>query len=279
MQVGLGVQQSGFANAHRINRSSMTRNGNSGQEQLSKAGRRDSVTISPGGKRNSMLEDLMKQKTNITDRKNSLISSTLENGGTLDTIKSQLENYDEQMKTIDDQIVEMMAKEIEKQTEGLKKQEDSKPKTEEEVQSDRLANITNLSSDLKQTQVISSVQARADGGARVLESEIALDKAHGGSAPGSKGLISKKEATLAGMQKRSRDLTSQISEKLSDIVEKISDSNRPQAIAPSEKPEADEVSSTEASSTDKQAPGDRPSAGVGEGGSPEKTTDGKAAAE
>lgn len=252
MNVTFGSGQSNITNVHRINQSIVARNGNRGSEQLSKTERGDSVTISPAGKRNSLLEQLMKQKTNINDQKNSLISSTLENGGTLDTIKSQLENYDEQMKSVDEQIAELMAKEMEKQTEELKKQKDSTPKTEEEIQNERLANITSLSSDLKQVEVVRSVQTRVDGDARVLKSEIELDKSRA-STPGAREMIAKKEATLADMQEKSLDLTSQISEKISDVIEKSDDINNPQEIVPSEETKADEVNSA-----DKQFSADKP---------------------
>lgn len=242
MSVNFSIGQSNIMNVHRINQSITARNGNRGSAQLSKAERRDSVTISPGGKRNHLLEQLIKQKATITDQKNSLISSTLENGGTLDTIKAQLENYDEQMKSVDEQIAELMAKETEKQTEALKKQEESTPKTEEEIQSKRLSNITSLSSDLEQAKVISSVQTQVDGGARALKAEIELDKSRA-STPGATELIAKKEATLFDVQEKSLDLTSQISEKISDINENTNNVNKPQVIAPSEETELGEVTS------------------------------------
>ncbi|MEG0565368.1 MAG: hypothetical protein RR590_03990, partial [Hungatella sp.] len=124
--------------------------------------------------------------------------------------------------------------EMEKQAEELKKQADSTPKTEEEIQNERLANITSLSSDLEQAKVIRSVQTGIDGDARVLKSEIALDKSRSGSSPAAAEFLTKKEALLADMQHRSLDLASQISEKLSDVIEKADDINKPQETVPSE---------------------------------------------
>ncbi|MEG2349436.1 MAG: hypothetical protein RSB57_02855 [Hungatella sp.] len=234
MHINFGISPGNMTSFHRINQSIAAKNGHRGSELLSKADRRDRAIISPQGQKNNLLEQLMKQKTNITDRKNALISSTLENGGTLDTIKSQLKSYDEQMKSVDEQIAELMTKEMEKQAEELKKQADSTPKTEEEIQNERLANITSLSSDLEQAKVIRSVQTGIDGDARVLKSEIALDKSRSGSSPAAAEFITKKEALLADMQHRSLDLASQISEKLSDVIEKADDINKPQETVPSE---------------------------------------------
>lgn len=223
MNVNFNAGHSGFANVHRINQSIAAKNGNNTHAKSSRVGRRDSVTISPLGRKSNPLENLMNQKTRITDQKNSLIASTLEKGGSLDSIKSQLENFDEQMKSVNDQIAEVMAKEMEKQTDRMKKQEDSEPKTKEEIQNEQLADITDLSADIKQAQTISSVQARVDGNAKVLKSEIKLDKQYSGSSPGSNDMISKKEATLEAMEQKSLSLTSELSQKLSATADKASE--------------------------------------------------------
>ncbi len=246
MNVNFSIGQNNLFNAHRINQNIAKQNGNGSYEQFSKAERKDGVTISPQGKRNSLLKSLMEQKTRIIEQKNSLIGSTLEKYGSLDTIKLQLENYDEQMKNIDNQIAEMMAKEMEKQTEKLEKQNDSKPKTEEEIQNERLAGVVSLAGDLQQTKTISSVQSRAEGDARVLKSEIELDKMRAGSSPGAKEMIAKKESTLAGLEQKVMDLTSKVSDKLSDIVENIDYLNKPQEILPDNETESkmEELDST-----------------------------------
>lgn len=221
MNVYLNTGQTRSANIHLFNQSIAAKNSNNVTGESSKTGRRDSVSISPQGKKNSLLENLMSQKTRITEQKNSLISSTLEKGGTLDTIKSQLENYDEQMKSVNEQIAGIMAEEMEKQAEELKKPEDSKPKTEEQIQNERLAGLTRLSVQLDQTQKIGSVKARLDGDARVLKSEIELDKHSAGASPAARERIANKEETLAAMQQRSSDLIADISEKSTDITGKL----------------------------------------------------------
>lgn len=228
MRVNLGVQQNPFINAHRVNQSIAAKNGGASSAQGSRNLPVDSVSISPQGKENSMLDNLMKQKLRITEQKDKLISSTLENGGTMDSIKTQLETYEEQLEGIDEQIAEMTAKEMEKQAESAKPKESNKPKTEEEVQNGRLADITSLSTDLVQADVMSSVQTRADGNARVLKSEIELDKMRAGSSEGAIEMIAKKEAVLSGLERKSMKLTSQIANKIADTVDKVSENSKPQ---------------------------------------------------
>lgn len=232
MRINYSVGQNNFnfSNVRIINQRNAAQNNNNISENGSKAERRDSVTISAQGKKNSFLDNLMKQKTRIAEQKSALVSSTLENGGSLDNIKSQLENYEEQLKNIDAQIAEMMTSEMKQQAEKQEKQVDNKPKTEKEIENERLNNLTNLSVDLKHAETVRSVQVKIDGDARVLKSEIEMDKKYSGSSPSASEMIAKKEADLTGMEQTSLDLTSQITDKLSDISEKSDDNTGSQVI-------------------------------------------------
>lgn len=248
MIVGFRSGQSNIMNVYRINESSAARNSNRNVAQVLKVERKDIVTISPQGRLNNLLKNLMKQKEDIKVQKNSLINSTLESGGTLDTIESRLEHYDEMMKSVDDKIAEILANEMENRIEKPKKQEDSALKTKEEIQNERLANIADLSSDFKQTKVIHSVQTRVNGDARVLESEIELDKVRAGASTKAKEMIAKKEATLADIKEKSLELTSQVACKISDIVEKTNDNNKLQETVLPENCRDDEMNLTDMSS-------------------------------
>lgn len=227
------IGQNNFLNIYRANRSIAIRNGNSGSLQSRKAEGRDIVIISPQGRNKSLLESLMKQKMNVTEQKKSLISKTFEQGGTLDSIKYQLETYDEQLKNIDRQITELMAKEMEKQAEKMEPKNDNKPKTEEEIQNERLASISSLSDDLQQAKTVSSVKARVDSDSRILKSEIKLDKAYADLSEGAlKAKVAHKEAKLADMEQQSLRLTSKIADKLADISEEATNNSAPQEAVP-----------------------------------------------
>ena len=74
--------------------------------------RRDLFLLSPQSGARSHLANLMKLKTELTDRKNGLLK-TVKDGGSIDSIKGQLDFYDEQIENIDQQIADAMAAEME----------------------------------------------------------------------------------------------------------------------------------------------------------------------
>lgn len=184
---------------------------------------KDTVSISPLGKAKSLVESLMKQKQKIIESKNEIVSRTLEKGGNIDSIKSQLESFEEQLKNIDEQIAQTMTEQIKKQNEEQKKIENKKTKTEEEVQTEWLNSIVSLSSSLTQAKVVSAVKTKADGEAKVLETEIKIDESRGGAS------VIKKER-LADLKKQSENLTTQIHENLIRVNGKISDINDNQVV-------------------------------------------------
>ncbi|MDD4627062.1 MAG: hypothetical protein PHP87_08270 [Syntrophomonas sp.] len=220
--------QNGFLNVYRINQD-LNQNSyalkNNQQHE-----RKDTLSISPLGKTNSLIESLMKQKQDIIERKNELIGNTLEKGINMDSIKSQLESYEEQLKTIDEQIAQIMAEQAKQQAEKQKETKDAKPKTEEETETERLNSIISLSLNIKQAQVISSVKTKVDGDARVLKSEIELDKARAGSSPSAKEFIANKDTRLTEMQKLSANLTVQIGDKLVEVNEEIKKNGNNQTV-------------------------------------------------
>ena len=110
------IVQNQIFNVYRINQSAVQKNGKIGDASAEK-GRKDVAFISPQGKRESLIEMLMKQKMNIMEQKDSLISSAKKEGKSMESIKSQLEVYEKQLKDIEDQISKAMTKEMEKQAE------------------------------------------------------------------------------------------------------------------------------------------------------------------
>ena len=178
----------------------------------------DLAFISPQGRKGSLIETLMKQKMSITDQKNSLISSAKKDGRSMDSIKSQVEAYEKQLKEIDQQMTEAMAKEMEKQAEKSKK--DDEPKTEQEIENERLANVMDLSQGLQKAEVTDSVKNRVDGEARVLKSEIELDQMYNPSAD-----VADKEAEVAELEKKSAELLSDVGEIVAETAEKAEEQN------------------------------------------------------
>lgn len=193
--------------------------------------RRDTFILSPQGGRHSLLNNLMKLKAEITDRKNALLK-TVKDGGSMEMVKSQLDFYDEQLENIDEQIAEAMAKEAEKQTEKSNEQkEDKEPKTEEEILSERMTDLTTLSTDIEHVEILDSAKTTVDGRIKVLKSEMKLDRSH--SAESSDG----KTEELSQLEKRSKKLSSEIGSSLIDIAAKETENTEPEKI---KKEESDE---------------------------------------
>lgn len=211
------ITQNQIFNAYRINQSAAAKNGKA--KATAKGARKDLALLSPQGKQSSLIDTLMKQKMNIMEQKESLISSTKKDGKSMDTIKGQLEAYEKQLKDIDQQISEAMTKEMEKQAQKSKK--DDQPKTEQEIENARLANVMDLSQGLEKAEVVDSVKTRVDGEARVLQSEIALDIMR--DAP--EEAIAAKEDKLSNLEKKSAELLSDIGEIIADTAEKAEEQN------------------------------------------------------
>lgn len=129
-----------------------------------------------------------------------------------------------------------MTKEMEKQAEKKKKDE---PKTEQEIENERLANVMNLSLGLQKAEMVSSVKARVDGEAHVLKSEIELDKFHDPSEETSKEMITEKEGQLADLEQRSNELLSDIGEIIGETVEKAEEQN--EAVISKDKEDEEET--------------------------------------
>ena len=198
-----------------INRSAANKAGVSSTESSDEE-RRDTFILSARGGAMNMINNLMKQKMEITDRKNSLIASTIEKGASMETIKTQLEAYDEQLENIDVQITQAMARELEKKED--KENADDTPKTKEELQNERLTDVVTLSGDVRNVDMLDSVKTRLDGRIKILESEISLDN-------GRRGAADFKKEELSDLKQKSAKLASDIGSRMVDIAEEIDENN------------------------------------------------------
>ena len=186
--------------------------------------------FAPNGTSSGVMDLLNKQKMAIEDRKNELLVSAQEKGLSQDYIQAQLDSYDEQIKKIDEQISEVSVQQMMTAAEQQKtviKQNDNQPKTEQEIQNEKMNNLMSLSSGFDRVSITSSVKTKVDGRSRVLETEIELDKARAGSSSGAAELLANKEEELAAMQQQSRALNVEIGEQIADVNEQIQENNKP----------------------------------------------------
>lgn len=143
-----------------------------------------------GTNKNKILDQLMKQKQNLTDSKNDLVDRALKSGESISSIKDKLENIDSQIKKIDAQISKIQ---MEDQRKLLDTDEKSKETKKTKVKSkthssnniktdvvcDQMDSLLNLSGNLAKIQVLSSEKKSMTGETKVLESEIKLDIGRG----------------------------------------------------------------------------------------------------
>lgn len=211
------LQINNLFQSYQINRSAANKVG--GKTESSDEERRDTFTLSSRGGAANMINNLMKQKMEITDRKNSLIASTIEKGASMDTIKTQLEAYDEQLENIDVQITQAMARELEKKED--KENADDTPKTQEELNNERLTDIVTLSDDVRNVDMLDSVKAKVDRRIKTLESEISLDNERNERL----GAADFKKEELSELKKKSAELASNIGSRMAEIAEEIDEDN------------------------------------------------------
>lgn len=213
MNISTLSSNAGGLNIQSINRSAAMKN-----EVLNgikaETPRTDVAAISPAGKKQSMIEQLMKQKEYLQERKQSLIDSAAENGTT--DLNQQLKEYEQQMKDIDEQITKLQTEDREKKesddTTGMIYE---KPKTKEEVEADQLNGLTALSSGTDQTEVLSSVKGKLDGQINVMTAEFHSIN----------GSTESKLEKISELKSRSQKISSDIAEKLGDSLDSISSRN------------------------------------------------------
>lgn len=139
--------------------------------------RQDRVTLSPQGKMMNMIENLQKQKKAIFEQRKELVARTHEEGGDLKLIQEQLDLYQEQAEAIDEQIAQLttaMAKQAVEKPEQKKAKEPEGEQNSEELETEKLTRLANLSEGVKNTETVASVQRKLEGEIRVGESEVKL---------------------------------------------------------------------------------------------------------
>lgn len=87
-----------------------------------------------------------------------------------------------------------------------------------------------LSSGMAQAEAIPSAKTRTEGEARILESEIRMDKGHCGDSEN----IAGREEKLSKLQQRADSLTADIMKLAEDTADKISESHKTTEKEPSD---------------------------------------------
>ena len=198
----------------KINIASINRSANNKYEAIygkSKESKKtDEVSISPVGKKKSMLKQLMDQKQRILEQKQSMLDSDQADGS--DSMNDKLKEFEMQLKAIDDQIAQIQADESDNsdsysidETGKIYK----KPKSKEDAQTEQMSAITKLSSGVSQAEIISSAKDMIDGKINVLKSEIKQGT----------GNTDQKIEAASTLQSRSDQLEANTAEKIGEVNE------------------------------------------------------------
>ncbi len=171
--------------------------------------------------KNPMLDGLYEQRNNIIESKNKLISSTLEKGESIHSIKDRLDQYEEQLKGLDDQInktlFEEQQKNIDDKDEEKKEQKTSgKPISKEDAEKTEINNMVNLSFSISQIKAANAAKTSMEGSARILESEIKIDEGRGVKA-------TRKREELAKINQGITETAKQISASLNAVYKNMGD--------------------------------------------------------
>ncbi|MCB2353721.1 hypothetical protein [Clostridium estertheticum] len=192
-----------------------------------------SRNLSLGGtiNKNKILDQLIKQKQNLTDSKNALVDRALKSGESISSIKDKLENIDSQIKKIDAQISKIQMEDQRKLLDTDKKSNETKKarekskthssnNTKTDVVCDQMDSLLNLSGNLAKIQVLSSEKKSMMGETKVLESEIKLDISRGLNPIAKKEQVAKLTDQMINVAENIGNNLNTINNGLKDIREK-----------------------------------------------------------
>lgn len=194
----------------------------------------DRISISPQSKMMNIIENLSKQKENIIESRNKLVTTTIENGGDIKNIKDQLKLYAKQLQDIDKQIADIKAQQTKSVFDKNKKEDktthkiDNEHKTDAELEIEELSTIANISDNVKYSKKASSIKDNAEGEIRVKKTELNLEQLRIDDLE-SKHLLSKKQIVVDGVVKNLepinvKDLVDNIQNIISQKQEALSQS-------------------------------------------------------
>lgn len=174
MYVNVG-KASGLFHIEAINHKFNQNTGN-GEEKRGVLFRSDVAMISQKGKAMSVVERLMKQKDFIRECKDSLIEQMVdkESGYCSADIARKIEEYEKQLDSIDEEIAKELAKSTDESDEPRENNmyKGKQPLTKQELNNKKLAELTEMSGKLDQSERIDSVKDRLQGEKNVLEAEL-----------------------------------------------------------------------------------------------------------
>lgn len=160
----------------------------------------DSVSISSSGSAASGLLELVRRRASLVEARNNLVSSAMENGGSTDSMETQLEDYDSQISELDERIAEAKAAAVQEQADStLTYANNTYARTGGTSSSaDALHAVAGLSARLSVARTVACSMSRLDRQTASLQVEIKADEARGLDTADKETELEELEALLAG---------------------------------------------------------------------------------
>lgn len=219
---GIGLSNSSYGSNTSLSKKFLNNTGKSKQHDGDDKNNRttNNLGMALSGKinKNSILENLMKQKEKLTESKTNLIEKSLEKGNDPLSTKEKLETIDKQIEEIDKQINNLKLEE-QRKTLGTedkdKKSKDSKQKPNSDSNTDgqkdsSMDSILDISGNLTKAKALSSQRNKMEGSSNVLDNEIKTDEKRGINP------VRKKEQ-LSKIKDKIEDITEKLGKHLKDL--------------------------------------------------------------
>lgn len=219
---GIGLSNSSYGSNTSLSKNILNNTGKSkqhdGEDKNNRTTNNLGMALSGKINKNSILENLMKQKEKLTESKTNLIEKSLEKGNDPLSTKEKLETIDKQIEEIDKQINNLK---LEEQRKALgtedkdKKSKDSKQKLNSDSNTDgqkdsSMDSILDISGNLTKAKALSSQRNKMEGSSNVLDNEIKTDEKRGINP------VRKKEQ-LSKIKDKIEDITEKLGKHLKDV--------------------------------------------------------------
>lgn len=219
---GIGLSNSSYGSNTSLSKKFLNNTGKSkqhdGEDKNNRTTNNLGMALSGKINKNSILENLMKQKEKLTESKTNLIEKSLEKGNDPLSTKEKLETIDKQIEEIDKQINNLK---LEEQRKALgtedkdKKSKDSKQKPNSDSNTDgqkdsSMDSILDISGNLTKAKALSSQRNKMEGSSNVLDNEIKTDEKRGINP------VRKKEQ-LSKIKDKIEDITEKLGKHLKDV--------------------------------------------------------------
>lgn len=215
------------------------------------------------GKRNIQLENLMKQKEQLDERKQNLMEKGLENGEDASSIQQKIKEIDKQIAEVDKQINKLQTEE-KKKTMGTddkskeakksaqaKNAKETKPEAEI-VGTENLNKLLSASKSLSKVRELSKEKKVELGQKRVLDIEIKTDIGRGLNPVGKENRVANIEDNVGNIDEKIADSYKDVHKATENTKKSSAAKDSPKTVQDGNVKDSESASTADSNSVDKQ---------------------------